>query len=120
MELDALAQPERQPGAVLAPRPVGRQFGNDRLETVLLHALLEEDQVVEHAHHRSHGKGRRFLQDGHAGRAVRRIDLQDASGLLGEDGAMGTHARQKQDDRCEYAQVSDHSCLLPEAVAPTW
>ena len=95
MPLDALAQAKGQPGAVVAPGPIGRQIGHDRLKAGLLHALVEEHQIVEHAHHRPDGKGGGFFEDGHAGRAVGRVDLQGAPGLLRQDGARGSHAAQK-------------------------
>ena len=96
MPFDALAQLERQPGSVLAPRPFGCQIRNDRLKAVLLHALVEQHQIVEHAHHRPHCKGGRFLQNGHGGRAVRRVDFQNAAGLLRQDGAGRGHAGQQK------------------------
>ena len=98
MPLDALTQLEGQPGAVLAPGPLGCQIRNDRLKAGLLHALVEQHQIVEHPHHRPHRKGGRLLQDGHGGRAVWGVDLEDPSRLLRQDGAAGGHAGQEPKD----------------------
>jgi hypothetical protein len=49
--LDALAQLEGQFGAVLAPRPAGREIRHDRFHAVLRLVLLVKDEVVEDAHH---------------------------------------------------------------------
>src|SRR6266436_4417773 len=53
---DALAQPERQFSAVFVPRPIGGQIRDDRLQAVLRHVLLVEDEIVEDAHHRDLGR----------------------------------------------------------------
>src|SRR5438128_7712478 len=47
---DALAQAERQFGAVLVPRPIGGKIWDDRLQAVLRYVLLVEDEIVEDTH----------------------------------------------------------------------
>ena len=67
---DALPQRQGQLGSVLVPRPARCQIGDDRREAVLLHMLVEHDEVVEHPHHWPLGKDGGFLQHRHARRAV--------------------------------------------------
>jgi hypothetical protein len=43
--------------------------------------LIVDDEVVEHAHHRQHGRQRRLLEDRQARRAVAVIDLEDPAGF---------------------------------------
>jgi len=43
---NTLAQWQGQVGPVLVPRPAGREIGHDRGEAVLLHVLIEHDQIV--------------------------------------------------------------------------
>src|ERR1700730_15450510 len=95
MPLDALAQMKGQSGTVLAPEPLGSEIRDDRLKTVLFHTLVEDHKIVEHSHHRPYGIGGGFLQDGHTGGAVRRVDLQNAPDLLRHHGATGGYADQK-------------------------
>jgi hypothetical protein len=60
---DTLAQLEGQLGGVLAPRPVGGQIGDDRFEADLLLMLVEQDKIVENAHHRPFAARLRFLEE---------------------------------------------------------
>src|SRR6266481_1086283 len=53
---DALAQAERQFGAVLVPRPIGGKIWDDRLQAVLRYVLLVKNKVVEDTHHRNLGR----------------------------------------------------------------
>ena len=53
MPFDARPQFEGQLLAVLAPRPARSEVGDDRVQAVLRHVLVEHDQIVEHAHHRT-------------------------------------------------------------------
>ena len=46
-----LAQPEAQLGAVFIPRPAGGEVRHDRLQCILRHVLVEDDEVIEHRHH---------------------------------------------------------------------
>jgi hypothetical protein len=98
MPLDAPTQLEGESHAVLAPRPPGREFGDDRLEAGVFNVLVKQRQIIEHPHHRPDGEDGGFLQGRHAGRAVRRVDLQNASGLLCQGGIDGTRASQKPND----------------------
>src|SRR5262245_51636368 len=70
---DALAQWKSQLGSILVPRPTGGEIRHHRLQRVLRHILLEDDEVVEYAHHRPLGEDRRFLVDRHARRAVETV-----------------------------------------------
>ncbi len=82
MPIDAFAQFEGEPRPVLAPRPFGSELGDDRLLAVLRDMLVVNDEVVEHAHHRQHGRQCRLFEDRHARRAVAVIDFQDTAGFL--------------------------------------
>ena len=108
---DAAAQREGQLLAVLAPAPFGRQIGNDRCEAVLWHMLVEDDEVVEDAHHRDPGGDRQFLVDRHRGRAGEIEHLQDAAVFLCRCRRGG--ARQNQQTHRQSAQVSFHRPVLP-------
>src|SRR5271169_6003619 len=52
MPFDALTQRKGQLRAVLTPRPAGRELRNDRVRVVLLYVLIEQDEIIEHAHDR--------------------------------------------------------------------
>src|SRR6516162_10138740 len=84
---DALMQPECQFGAILVPRPIGSQIRDDRVEAVLRHVLLVQDEIVEDAHHRDLGRIGRLFEDRHAGRTVPVVDFQYAARLLARTGA---------------------------------
>src|SRR6516164_4743458 len=84
MPFDLMTQRKCQLGAVLAPRPSGRELGNDRIGVVLLYVLIEEDEIVEYPHDRSLGDDGRFLVDRHAGGAVDHVFPEDAALLLGD------------------------------------
>ena len=73
---DAVAQLEGQLGAVLVPCPARGELGHDRLHAVLRNVLVENDEIVEDAHHRHDDADRPLLVDRHAGRAVAVIDPQ--------------------------------------------
>jgi hypothetical protein len=79
MPADALAQWEGQLCPVRAPQPGGRQIGHDRIETVLFGVLIEHDQIIEHAHHRSHRESRRLFMDRRAGGTVGRVHPKNAA-----------------------------------------
>ena len=81
---NALAQAKGQFRAVLVPRPAGGEIRHDRLQCVLRHMLVEDDEIVEHRHHRRDGRDRHFLEGRHAGRAVAMGNLEDAARLLRE------------------------------------
>ena len=83
MPFDALTQMEGECGAVLAPRPVGRQIGYDCVEPVLLLMLIEQNKIVEHAHHRALRTRGRLFEDRHRRRAVEIVHLEDAAAFLG-------------------------------------
>ncbi len=70
MPFDALAQFENQRRAILAPRPLDGEIGDNCFEPVLRNMLIEHHEIVEHRHHRPLGDDRRLLVDRHAGRAV--------------------------------------------------
>src|SRR4029077_12424064 len=53
MPFDAGPQLEGQLLAVLAPRPARSEVGDDRVQAVLRHVLVEHDQIIEYAHHRT-------------------------------------------------------------------
>ena len=74
MPLDTLAQPEGQLAAVLAPRPAGGEVRHDRLQAVLRHVLVVNDEIIEHPHHRDDGRNRHFFMDREAGRAFPLMD----------------------------------------------
>ena len=113
---DALAQAERQFGAVLVPRPIGSQIRDDRLQAVLRHVLLVQDKVVENSHHWDLGRVGRFLEDRHAGRTVPVVDFQNATRLLGR-GHLGARNRNEQHARRhKRAKIWFHFVLLPLLV----
>ena len=71
--------------------------GHDRLQCVLRHMLVENDEIVEHRHHRRDGGNRHFLERGHARRAVAMGNLQHAARLLRQCGSGGqTRSRQRR------------------------
>jgi hypothetical protein len=84
MPFDTLAQREGQLRRVLAPRPARCQIRHNRIEAVLRDVLIEDDEIVEHAHYRDTDGDRRFLVDRHARGAVATGHLQNAARLLGE------------------------------------
>jgi len=100
---DALAQAERQFGAVLVPRPIGGQIRDYRLQAVLRHVLLVQDKVVENSHHWDLGRVRRFLEDRHAGRTVAVVDFQNAASLLGESRSGARDGGEQRAGHCECA-----------------
>jgi hypothetical protein len=82
MPSDALAQFEAEPGVVGVPGPAFRQLGLDELQPVLLFVLVEQDEVVEHRHHRADSGDRRLLMDRHARRAVAVEEAERPAALL--------------------------------------
>ena len=80
--MDRFAQIEGEPRPILTPRPVGGELGDDRLLAVLRDVLIVDDEVVEHAHHRQHGRQCRLFEDRHARRAVSVVDFQNTAGFL--------------------------------------
>jgi len=116
MPFDALAQCKGQPRPLLVPRPTRGEIGNDRLEAVLLHMLIEHDEVVEHPHHRPEGGNRRFLVDRHAGGAVEMRHSENAARLL-RLGRLRSSGRgnQQHRGRCKAAKLPPH--LIPSLVA---
>ena len=76
----------------LHDQPVARSV-TIGLQAVLRHALVEHDEVVEHAHHRPLGEDGRFLVDRHARRAVGTVRFQNAALLLGECRCSGEHCK---------------------------
>src|ERR1700737_1330579 len=116
---DALAQAERQFGAVLVPRPIGGQIWDDRLQAVLRYVLLVEDEIVEDTHHRDLGRVGRLFEDRHAGRTVAVVDFQNAASLLGENRSGARNGGEQRTDHCECAQTSRHLHVLPCSFRPS-
>src|SRR5438105_11636583 len=110
MPLDAVAQCEAQCGPFLVPRPRGGQIGHDRLRAVLLHMLIEHDEVVEHPHHWPQRRYGRFLVDRHAGGAVEMRHPENAAWFL----RVGPHRERQRDQQrgcCEPTKISAHPSL---------
>ena len=116
MPFDTLAELQGQLGAVLVPRPFGRQVRHDRVEAVLPDLRVEGDQVVEHPQHRALGEDRLFLVDRHAGRAVDRVDLQDTARFLRGGGWRDTDTKQGHAGCHEAEHALGHVRLLPQAA----
>src|SRR6516162_2208451 len=113
---DPLTQREGQLGAVLAPRPAGRELGNDRIRAVLLYMLIEQDEVVEYPHDRPLGDDRRFLVDRYAGGAVDHVFPEDAALLLGDCRRSGNErSYDRHGDRYVSPKLASHqrSPFLP-------
>src|SRR3954451_6611751 len=108
MPFDALAQFKRQVFAVLAPRPAFAKVGNDRLQASLRHVLLIHDKIVEDAHHWPLACNRRLLMDRHAGWAVEKIQLEDATRLLRECRRETQCDREQQPKRCRKSDSYRH------------
>jgi hypothetical protein len=117
MPFDSLTQWEGQLRPVLVPRPAGRQIGHDRGEAVLCDLLVEDDEVVEHAHHRDADGDRRFLVDRHARRAGEIGHLQNAARILRQGWSSPNQASEQPAGRHPSPQSSRHS-RLPSPVAP--
>jgi len=83
----ALLERERQLPAVVAPLPADGEVRHDALEAVLSCMLVEQDKVVEHAHHRQHHGNRALFMDRHAAGAVAVGDAKDTALLLRPGGA---------------------------------
>ena len=88
MPFDALAQFERQRGAVLVPGPALGQLRSNRVEIILCNVLVEQNEIVEDRHRRRHGEASRLLVDRHAGWTVAGGNAQDPTGFLRE--SVGT------------------------------
>ena len=56
--------------------------GTYRIQAVLRDVLVENDEVVHHAHHRDDNRVGRLLVDRHAGRAVPVLDFEDPAVFL--------------------------------------
>src|SRR5215471_4470048 len=117
MPAHALAQPERQLGTVLAPRPLRREVGQDRLHCVLRHMLVEQDQIVEDRHHRRNGRDCHFLECGHARRAVAMGDMEHAARLLGERASRPGYGDQQRTRRRCGTKLERHVSCLPLIAA---
>ena len=108
MPFDTLAQRKGQLCPLLVPRPARRQVGDDRAQAVLLHVLLEHDEVVEHARHRPIDRLCRFLEHRHARRAVEVTEFENTARFLGVCRIGGAH-RPRQPTCCrEHAQFPLH------------
>jgi hypothetical protein len=110
---DATAQRKGHLGAVLVPAPAGRQIGDDRFEAVLLHVLVEHDQVVEDAHQWRLRRQCRFLEDRHARWAVGAVHFEDAAVLLGERSAAAADRHQQRTGCRSHAH---HFAHLPASL----
>jgi len=122
MPSDALAQLEREPRAIGAPRPALGEIGPDRIEAVLRRVLIVKHEVVEDRHHRNRHRVGRFLVDRHAGRAVAMIDPKDATGFLCERGVGEQQARNQRQPCRQCPQTQSH-CRSPSAGCrsrPAW
>ncbi len=93
-----MAQLECQHGLVVAPRPARCQVGHDRLEAVLRHILVVQDEIVEDRHERDHRRIGGLFVDRGARRIVSVIDFQDAALLrfAGDGGREGTRGDQQR------------------------
>src|ERR1700724_1894792 len=96
MPFDALAELKAKFGAVLAPRPARRELRYDRLFAVLPDVLVEEDEIIEHPHHRHDRRYAALLKDRHAGWAVAMKHPQNAALLLGKRHVGRHHAKQQR------------------------
>src|SRR6516162_3306455 len=115
---NALAKVKCQFGAVLVPRPCGGEIRHDRLDRVLRHMLVEDDEIVEHRHHRRDRGDRYFLESGHAGGAVAMGDPQHAARLLRGRWSNGRrHYDQQPGDYRREPQGSTHYPHSP--ITPT-
>jgi len=84
MPFDAVTQREGQLGALFVRRPTGGQIRDDRARAVLRHVLIVDDEIIETPHHRPQCRGRRFLEERHARRAVEMRNLEDTARFLGD------------------------------------
>ena len=106
---DALAQPKADPRKVLVPLPALGQLGLDQIEPVLLLVLIEEHEIVEHAHERRHRRDRRLLVDRSARRAVAVKKFQHAAALLRE----GRSGREQKNGARQCERTGDTRHDLP-------
>src|SRR6516165_6790597 len=82
--------------------------------------LVEDDEVVEDAHHRPLRRDRRFFEDRHAGGAGEPADLEKTARPLCECLIRGTQYK-GQRTRChEHAQISLHSHWPPVQRLGLW
>ena len=96
---DPLTQRESQLGAFLVCGPTDGQIRDDRPHAVLRDVLVVHDEIIEDPHHRSDCRGRRFLEERHARRAVEMGSFKDATRFLGDSRVSGDqHKRQRS--RC--------------------
>jgi hypothetical protein len=70
MPFDAVAQRESQLCPLFVRAPAGRKIRHDRLDPVLWHMLVKQDEVIEYPHHRHDCRDAALLEDRHAGGAV--------------------------------------------------
>src|SRR5215831_5061469 len=85
------------------------------IAAVLLHMLVEEDEVVEHPHHRTLGDEGYLLMDRHAGRTVEAVHFEDAARLLGKCRGARRDSGQPQ-GHCKRAKARLHFVWPPWPV----
>ena len=108
---DAAAQLEGQIGALLVPRPPRRQIGNNRLQAVLSHMLVEHDQIVEHPHYRQFGVGK-LLEHRQARHTLGVVHPQSAAALL-----AGCRGRDRKRDQ-KGGPPADPTNVQPHVPPP--
>src|SRR2546425_5424478 len=118
MPLDALPQLEAERLVVAAPGPTLGEIRNDRLQTVLRHVLLVNDEIVENRHEGNVDRIGRLLVDGGAGRAVPMIDPQDAALLLSRE--RNIRGRQQRQNRGGKRLQAPHISLPPSIFSASW
>src|SRR5215813_728195 len=106
---DPLTQREGQLHAVLTPRPTRGQVRHNRLQAGLRYILLIHDQIVKDVHHWLFGSTRRFLEDRHAGRAVKVRESENTSLFLGKRRITTRQRDQHSADSRQSSNLRKHS-----------